>query len=204
MRCGTTNHDVGRILEEMVVAYYMRLFLYFHGAAETTQARWTSLPVVGLILNIRIVAVGMCCRNPKHYAHYVQYAPRMMGGRVYKSSRKDILRFHWATGWTIGVLGFDSRRELGICLFTTATRTARGPTQPPIQWKPGAVSLRVKRPGREADHSPPSSAAVKECVELYFHSVKAQGQLYLLPFTLPTGVKISMHTVSTFILSVRI
>jgi hypothetical protein len=28
----------------------------------------------------------------------------------------------------------------------------------------------VKRPGREADHSPPSSAEVKECVELHFHS----------------------------------
>jgi hypothetical protein len=26
----------------------------------------------------------------------------------------------------------------------------------------GAVSLKVKRPGREADHSPPSSAEVKE------------------------------------------
>jgi hypothetical protein len=28
----------------------------------------------------------------------------------------------------------------------------------------------VKRPGREADHSPPSSAEGKECVELYLHS----------------------------------
>jgi hypothetical protein len=28
----------------------------------------------------------------------------------------------------------------------------------------------VKRPGREADHSPPSSAEVKEFVELYLHS----------------------------------
>jgi hypothetical protein len=27
-----------------------------------------------------------------------------------------------------------------------------------------------KRPGREADHSSPSSAEVKECVELYIHS----------------------------------
>jgi hypothetical protein len=43
---------------------------------------------------------------------------------------------------------------LGIFLFTTASRTALGPTQPPIQWVPGALSLRVKRPGREADHSP--------------------------------------------------
>jgi hypothetical protein len=45
--------------------------------------------------------------------------------------------------------------------------TALGPTQPPIQWVPGALSLRVKRPGREADHSTPSSADVKECVELH-------------------------------------
>jgi hypothetical protein len=73
-------------------------------------------------------------------------------------------------GWTIGVLGFDSRRVLGIFLFTTASRTALGPTQPPIQWLTGSFSLGVKRPRREADHSPTSSAEVKECVELYLHS----------------------------------
>jgi hypothetical protein len=50
----------------------------------------------------------------------------------------------WATGWTIGVLRFDSRRGLGILLFTTASKTALGPTQPPIQWVPGARSLAVK------------------------------------------------------------
>jgi len=32
------------------------------------------------------------------------------------------------------------------------------------------LSLGVKRPGREADHSPPPSAEAKECVELYIHS----------------------------------
>jgi hypothetical protein len=68
----------------------------------------------------------------------------------------------WATGWMIGVLGFDSRWGLGIFLFTTASRTALGPTQPPIQWVPGVLSLGVKRLGREADHSLPSSAEVKE------------------------------------------
>jgi hypothetical protein len=36
----------------------------------------------------------------------------------------------WAMGWMIGVLGFDSRWGLGIFLFTTASRTALGPTQP--------------------------------------------------------------------------
>jgi len=30
--------------------------------------------------------------------------------------------------------------------------------------------LWIKRPGREADHSPPPNAEVKECVELYLHS----------------------------------
>jgi hypothetical protein len=64
-------------------------------------------------------------------------------------------------GMTIGVLGFDSRRGLRIFLFTIASRTALGPTQPPIQWVPGALSPRLKRPVCEADHSSPPSAEVK-------------------------------------------
>jgi hypothetical protein len=56
-----------------------------------------------------------------------------------------------------------SNRISVLCIFylCTASRTALGPTQPPILWVPGALSLGVKRPGREADHSPPSSAEVK-------------------------------------------
>jgi hypothetical protein len=77
----------------------------------------------------------------------------------------------YAAGWTIRVLGFGSRRGLGIYLFTTASRTALGSTQPPIKWVPRALSLGVKRPGPEADHSRPSSAEVKICVELYLHSL---------------------------------
>jgi hypothetical protein len=71
---------------------------------------------------------------------------------------------------TIGVLGFESRRGLGIFPFTTASRTALRPTQPPIQWVSGALSLGVKRPGSEADYSPPSSTEVKEWMERYLHS----------------------------------
>jgi hypothetical protein len=77
----------------------------------------------------------------------------------------------WATGWTIEVLGFGFRRELGIFLFTTSSRTGLDPTQAPIQWSPGALTVGVKRPVRKADLSPPSSAEVKDFVELYFHSL---------------------------------
>jgi hypothetical protein len=41
------------------------------------------------------------------------------------------------------------------------SRTSLGPTEPPIQWVPGAPSLGVKRTGHEADHSSPYSAEVK-------------------------------------------
>jgi hypothetical protein len=49
---------------------------------------------------------------------------------------------------------------MGIFLVNVS-RPALGPTQSPFQVVPGALSLAVKRPRREADHSPPSSAEVK-------------------------------------------
>jgi hypothetical protein len=48
------------------------------------------------------------------------------------------------------------------CLSYLASRPVMGFTQPPIQWVPGALSPKVKRPGREVDHSPPASAEVKK------------------------------------------
>jgi hypothetical protein len=53
-----------------------------------------------------------------------------------------------------------------------------------VQTSSGALSPGVKRPGSEADHSPPDLADVKKNVNLYIyflirlHGV-AQGQLYL-------------------------
>jgi hypothetical protein len=78
----------------------------------------------------------------------------------------------YGRGSSVGIAlgyGLDDRGSrvrfpagVGIFLFTSASRTALGPTQPPIQWVPGALFLGVKRQGREADHSPPSSVDVKE------------------------------------------
>jgi hypothetical protein len=70
-------------------------------------------------------------------------------------------------GYRLDDRGYEYQQGLGIFFFTTASRPALRPTQPPIQWVPGALSLAVKQLGHEADHSPPSSTEVKECVELY-------------------------------------
>jgi hypothetical protein len=47
-------------------------------------------------------------------------------------------------------------------LFSTSFRRTLGPTQPLIQWVSGALSPGVRRPQREAHHSPPFSADVKK------------------------------------------
>jgi hypothetical protein len=48
-----------------------------------------------------------------------------------------------------------------VFIFSTASRPVLGPTQPPILWAQAALSPGVKWPDREADHSPPSNAEVK-------------------------------------------
>jgi hypothetical protein len=48
-----------------------------------------------------------------------------------------------------------------IFLLSTSSRPVLGPTHPPIQWVPGALYPEVKRPGCKANHSPPTSAEVK-------------------------------------------
>jgi hypothetical protein len=47
-------------------------------------------------------------------------------------------------------------------LLPTSSRPALRPAQPPIQWVPVTLSPGIKRPGREADYSPPTNAKVKK------------------------------------------
>jgi hypothetical protein len=61
-------------------------------------------------------------------------------------------------GWKAGVLFPAGARDFSLF---KASRPALGPTQPPMQWVPGVLSPGAKRPGREADCSPPSTADVK-------------------------------------------
>jgi hypothetical protein len=58
-----------------------------------------------------------------------------------------------ATGYGLGGPGIESRWGRD---FSHNSRPALGPTQPPVKWVPG-LSPGVKRPGRGADHRPPTS-----------------------------------------------
>jgi hypothetical protein len=75
-----------------------------------------------------------------------------------------------ALGYGLHGRRLESRQRQGIFLFTTVSRTALVSTQPPTQLVPGALSLGVKRPEREAVHSPVSSAEVKNAWSYTSHS----------------------------------
>jgi hypothetical protein len=67
-----------------------------------------------------------------------------------------MLKMQTRAGW----LEFNSWH--GWKIFSSfVSRPALGPTQAASEWLLGALSLGVKRPGHEAEHSPPSSAKVK-------------------------------------------
>jgi len=81
-----------------------------------------------------------------------------------------------ALGYGLDHWGFKSRQEMGIFLFTIASRPALGLTQPRIQRLPGALFPGVKRPGREADHLPPSSTEVRNsCTYTYTAPIRLHG-----------------------------
>jgi hypothetical protein len=63
-------------------------------------------------------------------------------------------------GWTTGV---EVRVLVGSRIFSTSLRPFLEPTQPPIQWVPGALTPGVKRPRREAGHSQIVPSGQKKC-----------------------------------------
>jgi hypothetical protein len=62
------------------------------------------------------------------------------------------------TGYGLNDQGNEVRVPVGGRIFTSPCHS----DWPPIQWVPGALFPWVKRPRREADHSPPTSAEVNK------------------------------------------
>jgi hypothetical protein len=83
-----------------------------------------------------------------------------------------------------------------VCIYclhcSNTSGIALGPIQPPIQLVPRALSLGVKWPERESDHSPlvprsrirGTTPPLHQYVFMAWCSVEARGQLYL-SFTVP-------------------
>jgi len=88
-------------------------------------------------------------------------------------------------GWTTGVQ-FPTGAMLEFH-FATASRPVLGCTQPLIQWAPGILLPKIKRLGREDDHSPPCKTEVKNTwsytsippIRLQGMVLGTQEQLYL-------------------------
>jgi hypothetical protein len=82
--------------------------------------------------------------------------------RMYFIFFKWLLYIIWDSlvGLRTDGLGFYSRQGQNMILYTIASRPPLQPTQSPILWALAAISTGLKWPGREANHSPPSSGDV--------------------------------------------
>jgi hypothetical protein len=67
----------------------------------------------------------------------------------------------YSDGLRSGRPGFYPRQRQGSLYYSAASRPSLAPTQPPVQWVLGGCFPGIKRKGHEADHSPLSSAGVK-------------------------------------------
>jgi len=89
-----------------------------------------------------------------------------------------------ATRYGLDGPGIESRLQRD---FPHTSRPALGSTQPPVRWVLGlSGGGGVNRRGRVVDHPLPSSAEVKERVQLYFYSTSGPSWPVLgCPFQLP-------------------
>jgi hypothetical protein len=105
-------------------------------------------------------ALGLLCKHVNKYRINYYYI------FVYLKLRSQDSVVSIVTGYGLNDRGVRvlSPGRVKNFVFSTASRSrpALGPTQPPMQWVLRALYPRVKRQGREADHSPQDSAEVKK------------------------------------------
>jgi hypothetical protein len=82
-------------------------------------------------------------------------------GCVYHKRKSHPWDKVWVTGWATEELWFDFWQRQNTFLFFEMSWMVLGPTQPPIQQVPGALSLELKPLENIANHPPPPSAKIK-------------------------------------------
>jgi hypothetical protein len=98
-------------------------------------------PILNVYVYWKLIFLPKYTKNIVSILHwYRSWRSQMMHLHAGIYANFTLFVWYWV-GWTIRLLGFDSWQGLGIFLFTIASRMALGPTQPPIQWIPGALSL---------------------------------------------------------------
>jgi hypothetical protein len=115
----------------------------------------------------------------KNICHFRSHEEKFVSGHVHKEKLTVFLflkifsraKFMGKNSRTFD-RGSRVRFPEGAGNFSLHHRVRNGSEAHPASYTidSGALSLGVKRPGSEADHSSPSSAEVKECMELYLHS----------------------------------
>jgi hypothetical protein len=100
----------------------------------------------------------------------INWCEEIYDARFERKTGIEGLREYGNEGWTIGFLGFDPGRGAGY--FSLHHHVQNGSGAHLVSYPLGTRGSfpGVTRQGREADHSPPSSAEVKEWVESYVHS----------------------------------
>jgi hypothetical protein len=159
-------------------------FIFFHDERHRVKGEWIALRVMRIsvsMLNLQFWQTNSIWEAATGSS--TEYILRLCRTRVYMASPSyppwpDHSNMIWQ-GVQVKEPGYCSRysdwlraaRPKGRSpspgrvknfLFSTASRPALGPSQPPTQWVLGTVSPVVKRPGHEADHSPPASAEIKK------------------------------------------
>jgi hypothetical protein len=96
-----------------------------------------------------------------HRTFVLQYSAAVSKGNV--SDVFVLLPLRLCSSTFVGWLGYCpiEGSEQEMFLFSTSSRQILGRNRPPIQWVMSTLSPEVKRPQRDANHSPSSTAEVK-------------------------------------------
>jgi hypothetical protein len=114
---------------------------------------WSSCPS-------NVCSVPVCACQIFVRLRITQYSKNLFVSNEHYKSRDRVVDI--ATGYGLGDRGVRVLVRVGSTILSKSSRPALESTQPPIQWVPGDLSQGVKRPEREADNSPPTSAEVKK------------------------------------------
>jgi hypothetical protein len=93
-------------------------------------------------------------------------------------------------------VGSPSPGKVKSFYLSISSRPAMGYTRPPVYYVPGTLSPEIRRQGREADHSPPTSVLVKKT---WIYTLKLVVCILLRVLGHVQGFRLTQHWFEYFI-----